>query len=117
MTISIGHSATERVAHVPDADCITNYREALELRPLGHPDRSETLINLATALRTRFEQDADRADLNDCITKYEEALELTPHGHPLRSTSLRSLALALSILPRDITTAKPTYVLPPSPFA
>ncbi|EPT05738.1 hypothetical protein FOMPIDRAFT_1111310, partial [Fomitopsis schrenkii] len=33
---------------------ITLHREALELRPAGHPDRSSSLNNLATALHTRF---------------------------------------------------------------
>jgi hypothetical protein len=37
-------------------EAISLHREALTLYPLGHPDRSISLTNLAVALDTRFDQ-------------------------------------------------------------
>jgi len=75
---------------------ITSCRETLTLRPPGHPNRSNSLINLANALSTRFEQTGGVEDLEDAITYYRQALTLRPPGHPSRSSSLNNLASALS---------------------
>jgi tetratricopeptide (TPR) repeat protein len=77
-------------------DAITYHRQALTLRPPGHPSRSTSLNNLATALSTRFEQSGRVEDLEDAITYHRQALTLRPPGHPSRSTSLNNLATALS---------------------
>ncbi|KAF8431636.1 CHAT domain-containing protein [Boletus edulis BED1] len=71
-------------------------REALELCPQGHPDRSMPLNNLAVHLSTRYNQLGAMADLDDAIVLDREALELRPQGHPDRSTSLNNLAIYLS---------------------
>ena len=44
-------------------DTISCYREALTLRPRGHPDRSGSLDNLGSALLTRFKQSGRIEDL------------------------------------------------------
>jgi CHAT domain-containing protein/tetratricopeptide (TPR) repeat protein len=78
-------------------DAITFHRKALNLRPLGHPDHSMSLNNLAGALSTRFNQLGRMEDLEDAISSHREALTLHPPGHLYRSMSLNNLALALSI--------------------
>jgi len=77
-------------------DAITSHRQALTLRPPGHPDRSISLNNLASALSTRFQQTGRMEDLEDAITYLRQALTLRPPGHPDRSSSLNNLASALS---------------------
>ena len=78
-----------------DADlqlAITYQRKALESRPEGHPDRDDSLNNLAVALRLRFQLTHDQTDLEDAISYYREALALIPEGHKNRSASLGNLA-------------------------
>ncbi|KAJ7815149.1 CHAT domain-containing protein [Mycena leptocephala] len=71
------------------------YRQALELMPGSHPNRSSSLNNLANALSTRFEQTDQLADLEESIGFHREALELRPGSHPNQSGPLNSLANAL----------------------
>ncbi|KAL5523186.1 hypothetical protein ACEPAF_1453 [Sanghuangporus sanghuang] len=70
-------------------------REALELRPEGHPDRSLSLANLASSLSTYFEHRGRMEDLEEAIALERAALELQPEGHPDRSLSLANLASSL----------------------
>ncbi|KAF8440054.1 CHAT domain-containing protein [Boletus edulis BED1] len=77
-------------------DAIVLGREALGLRPQGHPDRSTSLNDLAVALSTRYDQLGAMADLDDAIVLGREAFQLRPQGHPDRSTSLNNLAVDLS---------------------
>jgi len=60
-------------------DAISSYREALTLRPPGHPNRSNSLMNLANALFTRFKQSSRMEDLEDAITYHHQAYVLTQH--------------------------------------
>ncbi|KAN0080155.1 CHAT domain containing protein [Tylopilus felleus] len=71
------------------------YREALELCPQGHPDRSFPLNNLASCLSTCYDQLGAAADLEEVIVLNREALDLCPQGHPNRSSPLNNLALCL----------------------
>jgi len=73
-------------------DMITYNREALTLSPLGHPDRSCSLINLANGVHIRYGQSGRIEDLEEAITCFHEALTLCPLGHPDRSNSLINLA-------------------------
>jgi tetratricopeptide (TPR) repeat protein len=59
-------------------EAITCHREALALRPHGHPDRSSSLNNLANAVSTRFEQLGRMEDLEEAITCHREALASLP---------------------------------------
>ena len=74
-------------------ESITCYRQALALRPHGHPDRS---ISLNHSVFTRFQQLGRVEDLEESITYDRQALTLFPHGHPNRSVSLNNLANAVS---------------------
>jgi tetratricopeptide (TPR) repeat protein len=84
---------------------ISYHREALQLRPPGHPDRSMSLNNLADILLFRFKNvrsssaDLDRAsresELEQVIALGQEALDLRPDSHPDRWMSLDTLAAAL----------------------
>jgi CHAT domain-containing protein/tetratricopeptide (TPR) repeat protein len=67
-------------------------REALDLRPTGHPLRSSCLNSLAIVLSNRYEQLGAMEDLNEAIVLDQEALDLCPQGHPDRSISLNNLA-------------------------
>ncbi|KIM76304.1 hypothetical protein PILCRDRAFT_797811, partial [Piloderma croceum F 1598] len=73
------------------------HRDALELFPAGHPDRSGSLNNLAGSLTRRFEQSGEREDLDEAISLHRDALELFPAGHPNQSTSLDNLATSLTM--------------------
>ncbi|KAG1869359.1 CHAT domain-containing protein [Suillus subalutaceus] len=75
---------------------IALHREALALRPVGHPDRSSSLNNLATELSSRFEHRGNDEDLDQAIALQREVLDLRPVGHPDRSKSLNNLANRLS---------------------
>jgi tetratricopeptide (TPR) repeat protein len=70
-------------------------REALDLLPESHPNRSSSLSNLASVLLTRFQQTCQLADLEESIGVCREALNLPPGSHPNRSSSLSNLASAL----------------------
>ncbi|EJD02990.1 TPR-like protein [Fomitiporia mediterranea MF3/22] len=74
---------------------ITHDRSALELRPEGHPDRSESLCNLTLSLHTRYERWAYIEDLEEAILLHRDALELRPDGHSKRYVPLGSLANSL----------------------
>jgi len=63
-------------------EAISLLRYALEVQPAGHPNRSTSLNNLATSLRSRFEQSGDQDDLDEAISLHRDALELRPAGHP-----------------------------------
>ncbi|OCB86658.1 TPR-like protein [Sanghuangporus baumii] len=85
---------SERTSTLPSLS-IKLDREALELRPEGHPHRSDSLGNLANSLRTYFQHRGRMEDLEEAIALYRAALELRPEGHPDRSLSLASLASSL----------------------
>ena len=72
---------------------ITAFRHGLE--PAPHPDSVESLNDIATALRTRYEQRGGSNDLHEAISLHREALLLRPAPHPDRSMLLNNLANAL----------------------
>ncbi|KAI9567828.1 CHAT domain-containing protein [Boletus coccyginus] len=69
-------------------------REALDLHPQGHPDRS--MNNLAVDLYAWYEQLRQMGDLDVAIVLDREALALRPQGHPDQSISLNNLSVDLS---------------------
>jgi hypothetical protein len=77
------------------AEAVELHRQALALRPQGHPNRSMSLNNLAYALQTRFEQLGNRDSLAEAVDLHRQALDLRPQGHPDRHHSLDNLARAL----------------------
>ncbi|KAG8859121.1 hypothetical protein FRB96_004691 [Tulasnella sp. 330] len=74
---------------------ITNYKAALALCPLSHPDRLLILNNLGLVLSIRFEKTGALADLDQCIEYLQVAILLLPPGHPQRSSSLNNLGVVL----------------------
>ncbi|KDR68042.1 hypothetical protein GALMADRAFT_146776, partial [Galerina marginata CBS 339.88] len=76
-------------------DAISFYREALTLRPPGHPNRSKSLNTLGITLKTRFDQLGQIEDLEDAISIQREALTLCPPGRPNGSSSLINLGNSL----------------------
>jgi tetratricopeptide (TPR) repeat protein len=77
-------------------EAITCYRQALALRPHGHPDRSDSLNGLGSAVYAHFNQLGRMKDLEEAITCHRQALGVQPDGHPNRSTSLNNLGSAVS---------------------
>ena len=63
-------------------------REALEHCPSGHPERSVSLVWLASHLSDCYDQLGATGDLEAAIVLDREALHLRPQGHPDRSISL-----------------------------
>jgi hypothetical protein len=60
-------------------------REALVMRPPGHPDHSSSLINLANSTRIHYNQTGHIEDPEGAIIRYRDALNLLPPKHPNRS--------------------------------
>ncbi|KAI9455532.1 hypothetical protein HD554DRAFT_271221 [Boletus coccyginus] len=75
---------------------IVLYREALDIRPQGHPARSSSLNSLAVGLSIRYQQLGTTEDLDEAIVLGREALALRPRGHRDRLVSLNNLAVDLS---------------------
>ena len=63
-------------------EAIVLVREALDLRPQGHPDRAMSLNSLAIHLSSRYNQLRVMKDLDEAIVLDREALDLRPQGHP-----------------------------------
>jgi hypothetical protein len=62
------HPAARHTFSMEDLeDAISYHREALSLRPPGHPNRSSSLNNLANVLSTRYEQSGRMEDLEEAI--------------------------------------------------
>ena len=76
-------------------DLILLYQEALDLRVAPHLDQSACLTSLVSALATRFEQSAQRQDLDERISLYREMLELRLNSHLNHSGCLIKFASAL----------------------
>ena len=74
-------------------EAITAFRHGLE--PAPHPDRAESLNNIAVALKTRFKQRGASNDLEEAISLHQEALPLCPAPHPHRLMLINDLANAL----------------------
>ncbi|TFK23747.1 hypothetical protein FA15DRAFT_705213 [Coprinopsis marcescibilis] len=65
---------------------------SLHRRAPPHPNRPNSLNNLAIALFTRFNHRGSLEDLEQSIVLHKEALGLRPSRHPQRSVSLSNLA-------------------------
>jgi tetratricopeptide (TPR) repeat protein len=73
----------EQLGRMEDLEeAITCHREALALRPHGHPYRSSSLSNLANAMSTRFGQSGSKDDLLDALKYLSEAKTILPTEHP-----------------------------------
>ncbi|KAG6372164.1 hypothetical protein JVT61DRAFT_7954 [Boletus reticuloceps] len=59
------------------------------------PYRDSLLNNLATALKERFAQQRDKADLDTALMHYQSCLDLRPPSHPSRHSVLGNLADAM----------------------
>ncbi|EGN99470.1 hypothetical protein SERLA73DRAFT_73996 [Serpula lacrymans var. lacrymans S7.3] len=82
------------------------HKKALDIRPLGHARRLESLCHLATAHLFRFEELSDAADLSATICYLTEALVLqsvdSPH-RPKLSSDLGTAFMARYQHSRDTT--------------
>ncbi|KAG1830288.1 CHAT domain-containing protein [Suillus subalutaceus] len=71
-----------------DIDTTTSlFREALALRPQGHPDHPLSLYNLTEALAWRHKKKSTAADILEAARLYHELLPLCPEGTCLRSVA------------------------------
>jgi hypothetical protein len=98
MTIPGESSPKVVTGQIKDVDeAIALHREALGLRPAPHPNRSDSLNNLAAVLETRFDQTGQIEDVDEAIALHQEALRLRLAPHPNRSGSLHNLANVLIV--------------------
>jgi hypothetical protein len=72
-------------------DAITDHRQALVLRPPGHPHRSDPLSNLANALSTRFDQLGKMEDLEEAIRHLLDSDAALLVEHPAHITIRKAL--------------------------
>jgi hypothetical protein len=75
-------------------NAIELFGQALVAAPADHPDRVPILVNLAQALRLRFEARDDPADLDVEVTCWQEISRRTPDDAPARAWRLANLANA-----------------------
>ncbi|KAJ6527732.1 CHAT domain-containing protein, partial [Mycena capillaripes] len=66
-----------------------------EICALPHPNHGISLNNLASALRSQFEQQGESKDIAEAIKLHREALEICHAFHPDRSTFLDNLGIAV----------------------
>ena len=65
-------------AQIQDLDeAIVVGREAISLRPQGHPDRSESLENLARYLRSWFTRSGQQKDKDELLSLYAHLVHVT----------------------------------------
>ncbi|KAG8997433.1 hypothetical protein FRB94_007659 [Tulasnella sp. JGI-2019a] len=105
-------SRFQQIGHRSDLDeSITYHREALNLRPEGHPCRSVSLSYLAVGLHTRFQQTEDKGDIDECI-KYIFSLMTCPEPTGDRSDlykGINDLREALDLFPKEHSGSAPSF--------
>ena len=74
---------------------LRRFREALNLRPAGHPDRPISLNHLAGCLTIRFEKLDMPTDLDEIITFNRAILDHHPRGHDGHAEAIDKLLFYL----------------------
>ena len=86
----------EQLGTLSDLDeALALQRNALELLPHEHPERSALLNTIAIYFHTRIEKHGTLPDLDEALAYERNALELRPHGDPDRATSLDNIVIYL----------------------
>ncbi|RXW22975.1 hypothetical protein EST38_g2862 [Candolleomyces aberdarensis] len=75
-------------------EAVVAFRHALRLQPDSHPDRAESLEDVALALWSCYRQNGSHDSLGEAISCSRMALTLIP-THPNRYSYLNTLALSL----------------------
>ncbi|KAJ7616002.1 CHAT domain-containing protein [Roridomyces roridus] len=84
------------VSHKKDIDeAIDLHRKALAIRADPHPQRDVSMVDLANALRCRFDHFGRRKDLDEAVEFLRKLLAIQPSPHLNRLECLNSLAVAL----------------------
>lgn len=82
---NLGSALITRFYKRGDIDDITRAvslrREALALRPPGHPSHDTSLKNLTTALKTRYASLPVGEGLDEVMNRYRESLLLRQHDY------------------------------------
>ncbi|MFI6553784.1 CHAT domain-containing protein [Streptomyces griseus] len=73
-------------------------REAVELTPVGEPERAQYLNNLSTALQRLFARTAHMADLDKAVEASRESVALAAPDDPLRPMYLTNFGGAVRTL-------------------
>ena len=76
-------------------EAISLHREALNLRPAGHPDRPISLNHLAGCLTIRFEKPDMPTDLDEIITFHRAILDHHPPDHDSHAEAIDKLLFHL----------------------
>ena len=93
VALSARFNATGQHENINEA--IEFQREVLTLQHPAHPNRSPSLITLASFLSTRFDQTGQIVDLDEAVELLRQGLELLPELHPDRSKTIDQLAAVL----------------------
>lgn len=83
--------------HVLDrlAEALEYGEQAVEMCVPGHPDRAETLRDLAASLRLHYERTGNTGSLSRAMEMQREAISLCPPGHIDQAISLHQLVMSL----------------------
>jgi tetratricopeptide (TPR) repeat protein len=73
-------------------EAVVAFRYALRLRTNQHPDRAESLTNVAIALIDCYNQNGNIDLLHEAASLFRKVLDLCPAPHPNRPRSLNNLA-------------------------
>ncbi|KAJ2921845.1 hypothetical protein H1R20_g15243, partial [Candolleomyces eurysporus] len=79
-------------------EAVVAFQRALHLRPDSHPNRGESLNNVAIALRSCYRQNGNSNILVESISCSRQALALCPAPDPVHDRCLNTLASALGDL-------------------
>jgi tetratricopeptide (TPR) repeat protein len=71
-------------------------KEALRLRPPGHPERSTSCIHYASTLRAQYQHTDASALLDEAIALNREAVAILPSDDPNRAVACTNLASSLT---------------------
>ncbi|KAG6372525.1 hypothetical protein JVT61DRAFT_7633 [Boletus reticuloceps] len=88
-------SSFERLGELSDIEvAISTLKDAVDLTPLGHPDKPGCLNNLGSSFGARFARLGELSDLEDAISTHRDAVDLVPRGHPDKPLYLNSLGIS-----------------------
>ena len=68
-------------------------RTAVDVTPMGHPDRARQLNSLAVNFSVRYQRTGAIDDLHETIRLLQATVDATPENHPDRARRLNSLGL------------------------
>ncbi|MGH3996737.1 MAG: hypothetical protein ACRDTJ_04660, partial [Pseudonocardiaceae bacterium] len=98
--LTLASALRARYVRSPDLstlnDAIAASREATEVLPASHYQRTRALANRVAVLHEHYQRTGHLASLTEAIETGERAVDATPDGHPSLGYRLSNLGMALS---------------------